>query len=178
MGASQSKDKMHCTRYLNGKGPPPLADTVAADIQGPNNHTKKSLIKQGSQPDGGKLEWGIERRSLPGYPDDDTLKIIFHFEDGIQSDRHPHPGHSFRGSDTVVYLPQNSSGTKTLRLLEKAFQHKLLFTVAADGNGEYIVTSADIPLKTCDSGGPASLGYPDPNYLKTVRKSLAVKGIK
>lgn len=26
MGSSQSKDKMHCTRYLNGKGPPALTE--------------------------------------------------------------------------------------------------------------------------------------------------------
>ncbi|XP_056104779.1 E3 ubiquitin-protein ligase DTX3L1 isoform X2 [Rhinichthys klamathensis goyatoka] len=175
MGASQSKDKMHCTRYLNGKGPPPLGET---ETQRSKNHKKNNLIKEGSQPDGGEMNCNIERRSLPGHPDCDTIKITFHFYEGIQSDKHPHPGHSYRGSESVAYLPKNTTGTKILRLLEQAFQHKLLFTVAADLSGEYCVTPADIPLKTRDSEGSGSLGYPDPNYLKSVRKSLKVKGIK
>lgn len=176
MGTSQSKDKMYCTRYLNGKGPPPLGQT--AKTQGSNNHKNNNLIKQGNQPDGGQMNFNIERRSLPGYPDYDTIQITFHFDDGIQSDKHPHPGHRYRGNESVAYLPQNSTGTKILRLLEQAFEHKLLFTVAANLSGEYCVTPADIPLKTRDSGGPGSLGYPDPNYLKSVRKSLKLKGIK
>ncbi|XP_016327421.1 E3 ubiquitin-protein ligase DTX3L-like [Sinocyclocheilus anshuiensis] len=139
---------------------------------------KNTLIKQGNQPDGGQMNWNIERRSLPGHSDCDTIQIVFHFDDGIQSDKHPHPGHSYKGTEFVAYLPQNTTGTKILRLLEQAFEHKLLFTVAANSSGEYCVMPADIPLKTLDSGGPGSLGYPDPTYLKSVRKSLKVKGIK
>ncbi|XP_077101247.1 E3 ubiquitin-protein ligase DTX3L1 [Siphateles boraxobius] len=174
MGASQSKDKMHCTRYLNGKGPPPLGETA----QGSNNQKKNNLIKQGNQPDGGKMNCNIKRRSLPGHPDCDTIQITFSFDDGIQLDTHPDPGQKYRGNVTVAYLPQNTTGTKILSLLMQAFEHQLLFTVAANPSGEYCVTPADIPLKTLDSGGPGSLGYPDPNYLKSVRKSLKVKGIK
>ncbi|KAL0156421.1 hypothetical protein M9458_047667, partial [Cirrhinus mrigala] len=60
----------------------------------------------------------------------------------------------YKGTNFVAYLPQNTTGTKILRLLEKAFEHKLLFTVAANSNGEYCVMPADVPLKTVDSGGP------------------------
>ncbi|CAM4723488.1 unnamed protein product [Leuciscus chuanchicus] len=172
MGASQSKDKMHCTRYLNGKGPPPLGET--AETQGTKKHKKTDLIKQGNQPDGGQMNYTIERRSLPGYPGCDTIQITFHFDDGIQSDMHPHPGHSYRGNECVAYLPQNTTGTKIFRLLEQAFKHKLLFTVAANISGEYCVTPADIPLKTQNNGGPGSFGYPDPDYLKSVRKTCLV----
>ncbi|XP_050954529.1 E3 ubiquitin-protein ligase DTX3L1 [Labeo rohita] len=175
MGASQSKDKMQCNSYLNGKGPPPL---TGSDGQPSNNHKKNGLIKQGNQPDGGQMTWDIERRSLPGYADCDTIKITYHFDDGIQSDKHPHPGHSYKGTNFVAFLPQNTTGTKILRKLECAFEHKLLFTVAASNNSEYCVMSADIPFKTVKSGGPESLGYPDPAYLKSVMKSLKEKGIK
>ncbi|XP_043081793.1 E3 ubiquitin-protein ligase DTX3L1 isoform X1 [Puntigrus tetrazona] len=179
MGTSQSKDKMQCNRYLNGKGPPPLTESVVhAGGQGPNKSKKNSVIKQGNQPDGGEMNWNIERRSLPGHADCDTIEIVFRFDDGIQSDKHPHPGHRYKGTAFLAFLPQNTTGTKILRLLQQAFDHKLLFTVAANSSGEYCVMPADIPLKTLDSGGPGSLGYPDPTYLKTVRKSLKVKGIK
>lgn len=173
MGSSQSKDKMHCTRYLNGKGPPALTEIQA---NGTNNNKKGSQIKQGNQPEG-QMTWAIERRSLPGHSDCDTIQTTFHFEDGIQSERHPYPGHRYKGLDSVAYLPNNNTGVKLLRLLEVAFQHKLLFTVVANSSGEYCVTAADIPLKPLDSG-PVSLGYPDPNYLKTVTKVLKQKGIK
>ncbi|XP_051543113.1 E3 ubiquitin-protein ligase DTX3L-like isoform X2 [Myxocyprinus asiaticus] len=134
--------------------------------------------RRGNQPEGGQMILNIERWSLEGYPDCDTIQIIFHFDDGIQSDMHPHPGHSYKGMETMAYLPQNSMGTKILRQLEVAFQYKLLFTVVASSSGEYCVTPADIPLKPLDGEGSGSFGYPDPNYLKTVRKSLKVKGIK
>ncbi|XP_055039097.2 E3 ubiquitin-protein ligase DTX3L1 isoform X1 [Misgurnus anguillicaudatus] len=175
MGATESKDKMYCSRYMNGKGPPSL---TGLKVDGPNNHKKFNLIREGSQPNGGEMTFNIERKSLPGYPDCDTIQIIFHFEDGIQTDRHPHPGHGYKGLDSVAYLPNNNTGIKIYRLLEAAFDQKLMFTVAADSNGEYCVTPADIPLKTLDSGGPGSLGYPDSTYLKTVMKILRIKGIK
>ncbi|TRY85049.1 hypothetical protein DNTS_009549 [Danionella cerebrum] len=152
---------------------------VRAEMPGSNVQNKKKVIKPGTQPDGGTLNWSIERRSLPGHPKCDTIQIIFHFEDGIQSEMHPHPGHRFRGSDTVAFLPQSTTGTRVLRLLDQAFQHRLLFTVVADGNsGEYCVRPADIPLKTRDTAGLDGLGYPDPSYMKTVKKCLAMKGIK
>ncbi|KAI7792697.1 E3 ubiquitin-protein ligase DTX3L1 [Triplophysa rosa] len=173
MGSSQSKDKMHCTRYLNGKGPPALTEIQS---NGTNNNKKGTLIMQGNQPEG-QMTWTLERRSLPGHSDCDTIQIAFHFEAGIQSDRHPHPGHRYKGLDSVAYLPNNNTGVKILRLLEVAFQHKMMFAVVADGRGEYCVTPADIPLKPMDRG-PESLGYPDPNYLKTVTKVLKQKGIK
>lgn len=59
--------------------------TVQAEVQGSNNHKKNTQIKQGNQPDRGKMNWNIERRSLPGHSECDTIQITFHFEDGIQS---------------------------------------------------------------------------------------------
>lgn len=52
-------------------------------------------------------------------------------------------------------MPQNPKGTVVVRLLEKAFKQKLLFTVATDSSGEDAVVPMDIPLKTsCDESGP------------------------
>jgi len=59
--------------------------TIQAETQRSSNRKKNNLIKQGSQPDGGQMNCNIERRSLPGHPDCDTIQITFHFDDGIQS---------------------------------------------------------------------------------------------
>ncbi len=58
---------------------------VQTEGQKSNNHKKNSVIKQGNQPDGGQIIWRLERRSLPGHSDCDTIQMKFHFDDGIQS---------------------------------------------------------------------------------------------
>lgn len=53
----------------------------------------------------------------------------------------------------MAFVPQNNEGIKVYRMLEVAFKHKLLFTVATTSTGEERVTFSDIPLKTKESGG-------------------------
>ncbi|XP_076827998.1 E3 ubiquitin-protein ligase DTX3L1 [Brachyhypopomus gauderio] len=177
MGSAQSKDKMHCNRYLNGDGPPPLAEQVQSSINGPRNSKKRSKIVDGNQPSDGQMTMTVHRRSVPGYPKSDTIQIDFVFEDGTQTEKHPNPGQMYCGLHTQAYLPQNSEGRKVYELLKVAFDHKLLFTVTTTNTGEEGVTFSDIPLKTMESGGAKSDCYPDPNYLKTVKKILKSKGI-
>lgn len=173
MGSAQSKDKMHCTRYVNGKGPLSVEQQMEKDLEGVNG---THLI--GNQPEG-EMTLEHERRSLPGYPKDDTIKINFVFPDGIQTEQHPRPGEKFHGLKTSAYLPQNTKGTAVVRLLEKAFKQRLLFTVATGSTGEDAVVPTGIPLKTRnDVSGPNSLCYPDPDYLTKVTKLLRAKGIK
>ncbi|KAI4871247.1 hypothetical protein NFI96_019776 [Prochilodus magdalenae] len=178
MGSGESKEKMYCTRYMNGDGPPPLAEQVENSINGTSTLKRGSQIVEGNQPDGGHMTMMVQRRSVEGYPDYDTLQINFVFEDGIQTEKHPNPGKAYYGLSTAAYLPMNNEGTKVYRLLEAAFQNKLLFTVETNSTGDEQVTYTDIPLKTSESGGPESFGYPDPNYLKTVTKLLKSKGFK
>ncbi|KAK2854798.1 hypothetical protein Q7C36_006667 [Tachysurus vachellii] len=176
MGSEQSKDKMHCTRYINGTGPPTLADQVQNGTNGASK--KNSKIVNGNQPDDGRMSIMHLRRNVEGYPKCDTIQINMEFEDGIQTENHPNPGQKYYGLKTVAYVPQNNEGMKVYRMLEVAFKHKLLFTVATTSTGEERVTFSDIPLKTKESGGHDSFSYPDPEYLKTVTKILKSKGIK
>ncbi|XP_036435012.1 E3 ubiquitin-protein ligase DTX3L1 [Colossoma macropomum] len=178
MGSAESKEKMYCTRYMNGGGPLPLPEQVDRSINGTSTFKRGSEVVEGDQPDGGQMTVTVQRRSVEGYPDCDTLQINFVFEDGIQTEKHPNPGQKYYGLSTVAFLPMNNEGTKVFKLLEVAFQCKLLFKVATTNSGEECVTYTDIPLKIRESGGPESYGYPDPNYLKTVLKILKSKGIK
>lgn len=68
-------------------------------------------------------------------------------------EKHPNPGQKYFGLKTVAFVPQNHEGRKVYYLLETAFKHKLLFTVATTSTGEEQVTYTDIPLKTKESGG-------------------------
>ncbi|XP_034415517.1 E3 ubiquitin-protein ligase DTX3L isoform X2 [Cyclopterus lumpus] len=171
MGSGQSSDKLHCNRYLDGQGPPPLVQQAKEGVdelyRGPN----------GCQPEG-QMTWVILHRELPRFPDDNTLQINYIFPDGIQTEKHPHPCQPYAGLRLCAYLPDNRDGRSVLKLLEKAFNEQLLFTVTTNKDGEDMVTTASIPLKTQADGGSGVDGYPDSDYLKTVRKLLKDKGIE
>lgn len=68
-------------------------------------------------------------------------------------EKHPKPGQKYCGFKTVALVPQNHEGRKMYHLLDLAFKHKLLFTVATTSTGEERVTFTDVPLKTKESGG-------------------------
>lgn len=83
--------------------------------------------------------------------------IIYHSCDNVSffslKEKHPNPGQKYYGLKTVAFVPQNHEGRKVYYLLQKAFQYKLLFTVATTSTGEERVSFSDIPLKTEESGG-------------------------
>ncbi|KAM8822976.1 E3 ubiquitin-protein ligase DTX3L1 isoform 2-T4 [Spinachia spinachia] len=169
MGSGQSTDKLHCNRYLDGKGPPPLSRQATDDLNGRNRGLNDW------QPEG-QMTWVILPRDLPGFPKDKTLQINYVFPDGIQTDKHPHPGQPYAGLQRSAYLPDNRDGRKLLQLLDKAFGKQLLFTVSTNSDGQDAVAAASIPLKTQADEGVD--GYPDADYLKTVTKLLRDEGIE
>ncbi|XP_026217056.1 E3 ubiquitin-protein ligase DTX3L [Anabas testudineus] len=170
MGSGQSKDKLHCNRYLDNKGPPSLEQQVEDGVNG-------TYRTPNVQPQG-QMTWVVLHRDLPGFPHDNTVQINFVFQDGVQTEKHPHPGQPYSGIRLCAYLPDNREGKKVLKLLERAFYQQLLFTVATNTDGKDVITTAFIPLKTQQDGGSGADGYPDPDYLKTVRTLLKDKGIK
>ncbi|KAL1006708.1 hypothetical protein UPYG_G00075720 [Umbra pygmaea] len=170
MGAKQ--DKMHCNRYLNGHGPSTLIEPAKEEVRASYDE-----LFEGNQPEG-LMTWVILNRNLPGYPDDNTIQISYVFADGTQTDKHPNPGCPYFGLRTVAYLPDNRDGRRILRLLEKAFYQKLIFTVVTNENNDDVVTWADIPHKTTPDPGKDSESYPDPDHLRTLRKILKDKGLE
>uniref|UniRef100_A0A8C5ARY2 E3 ubiquitin-protein ligase n=1 Tax=Gadus morhua TaxID=8049 RepID=A0A8C5ARY2_GADMO len=94
--------------------------------------------------------------------------------------RHPNPGRPYHGTQRSAYLPDNREGREVLRLLQRAFDKKLIFTVGTSrtSGSEDQVTWNDIHHKTSIGGGPTSFGYPDPDYLRRVKEELKAKGIE
>ncbi|XP_050978925.1 E3 ubiquitin-protein ligase DTX3L [Labeo rohita] len=132
---------------------------------------------EGNQPDG-TMNVRRSRQSLPGYPDCGTIEIHYDIPNGIQTKMHPNPGKPFRGTYHYAYLPDNNEGNEVLRLLQRAFKQKLIFTVGKTTGLENAVTWNHIHHKTNMHGGPQNYGYPDPNYLKRVRDELKANGIE
>uniref|UniRef100_A0A4W6FEK6 E3 ubiquitin-protein ligase n=1 Tax=Lates calcarifer TaxID=8187 RepID=A0A4W6FEK6_LATCA len=136
-------------------------------------------VIEGDQPDG-KISWTTYSSPLPGFPDCGTIVIDYHIPSGTQTEKHPNPGQYYTGVNRRAYLPNNTEGNEVLKLLKKAFDRKLIFTVGTSRTTgiENQVTWNDIHHKTSTSGGPECFGYPDPGYLSRVKEELKAKGIK
>ncbi|XP_032405905.1 E3 ubiquitin-protein ligase DTX3L-like isoform X4 [Xiphophorus hellerii] len=94
--------------------------------------------------------------------------------------KHPNPGQPYQGTTRTAYLPDNEEGQEVLKLLKKAFDQKMTFTVGTSrtsGLDNQVIWN-DISHKTSKTGGPQSFGYPDPSYLSKVKGDLKAKGIE
>ncbi|XP_033994423.1 E3 ubiquitin-protein ligase DTX3L-like isoform X2 [Trematomus bernacchii] len=133
-------------------------------------------MMEGDQPDG-KMTTEKKHSPLDGFRGCGTIIINYNIPSGRQTAKHPNPGKYFYSCHKTAYLPDNKEGREVLRLLQKAFKQKLIFTVGTSGMDD-MVTWNDIHHKTSTSGGPQSFGYPDPHYLGRVREELKAKGIE
>ncbi|XP_007443321.2 E3 ubiquitin-protein ligase DTX3L, partial [Python bivittatus] len=134
---------------------------------------------KGNQPPG-TMDIVKAKFSLPGYQDFGTIIITYSIPDGVQTEGHPHPGRRYFGTCRKAYLPDNKEGREILKLLQRAFDQDLIFTVGQSRTTGMtdVITWNDIHHKTCMSGGQRNFGYPDPHYLKRVREELKAKGIE
>ncbi|XP_078803811.1 uncharacterized protein LOC144992210 [Oryzias latipes] len=136
-------------------------------------------IIQGDQPDG-RMTWTRSSGQVPGFSNCGIITIIYSIPDGRQTEKHPKPGHCYTGTTKTAYIPGNKEGNEVLKLLKKAFDQKLIFTIMASNITGFKtrVTWNDIHHKTSLYGGPDSYGYPDPTYLSRVKEELKAKGIE
>ncbi|XP_078684006.1 uncharacterized protein LOC144917638 [Branchiostoma floridae x Branchiostoma belcheri] len=143
----------------------------------------KSVIGRlkGNQPQGSMTHHtDYLNPGLSGYESHSTIEIQYYFSGGIQGPEHPNPGKPYSGTSRRAYLPNNVEGREVLRLLQRAFDSRLVFTIGTSvttGQTDTVVWN-DIHHKTSKYGGPNSYGYPDPQYLTRVKEELAAKGIK
>lgn len=136
---------------------------------------------RGNQPVNGTMAIETSKHRLPGFEHDSrgTIRITYHFPNGIQDENHPNPGMPYHGTTRHAFLPDNSEGRHILELLQRAFRLRQIFTVGQSRTTGYdnVITWNDIHHKTNINGGAENFGYPDKTYLNRVRQELAAKGI-
>ncbi|KAF7200799.1 E3 ubiquitin-protein ligase DTX3L [Nothobranchius furzeri] len=137
-------------------------------------------VLRGTQPEGGTMTVFTSSSPLPGCERHGTIVIQYHIPSGTQKEEHPNPGQPFVGVSRTAYLPDSSEGRKIVKLLRRAFDQRLTFTIGQSSTSgrNNTVTWNDIHHKTSTGGGPTLYGYPDPDYLSRVREELKVKGIE
>lgn len=69
---------------------------------------------------------------------------------------HPNPGVRYSGTSRTAYLPDCKEGQKVLKLLKKAFDRRLIFTIGRSVTTglNNVITWNDIHHKTNIDGGP------------------------
>ncbi|KXJ05536.1 E3 ubiquitin-protein ligase DTX3L [Exaiptasia diaphana] len=122
----------------------------------------------------GTMQHRVQPFNLPGYKNCGTILIQYSMNSGIQGPQHPNPGQRYDSTSRTAYLPDNHQGRDVMRLLKKAFDRGLVFTVGRSMTSGYDnqIVWGDIPHKTCINGGPSNYGYPDPTYLTEVQQML------
>ena len=127
---------------------------------------------QGNQPVGGKMTSYVILTSLPGYEGASTIVIKYMIPSGTQTTEHPNPGKYYfilimykpllligkyyRGTTRTAHLPNTPEGLEILKLLKKAFDARLIFTVGTlhtTGHTDIVVWN-DIHHKTVTHGQP------------------------
>ena len=110
---------------------------------------------EGDQPDG-TMNVQFSHKCVPGYEGYGCYVITYVIPNGRQGSRHPKPGHKYVGTKRQAFLPATEEGEVVLKMLQKAFDMKLIFTVGKSNTTgqEDCVTWNDIHHKTSLSGGP------------------------
>lgn len=119
-------------------------------------------VRVGTQPPGEML---VERdsASVRGHEEYGTIIIEYSFNHGTQGPNHPNPGKPYHGTIRTAFLPDSPEGNRALKLLQVAWERKLVFTVGTSvttGHSDVVIWNG-IHHKTDISGGPTNYGYPD-----------------
>ncbi|CAB4045901.1 probable E3 ubiquitin- ligase DTX3 isoform X2, partial [Paramuricea clavata] len=171
----QSKNTDQTASFLDDKCPICLCDFTdkktlikcghsfcAGCIEEAFKHQKKCpLCSQvygpsiGNQPPG-KMTDSVQSMHLPGFESCGTIVIVYTFDSGVQGENHPNPGQRYTGTQRRAYLPGNKEGRKVLKLLRKAFDQKLTFTIGRSSTtgASNVITWNSIHHKTSVIGGP------------------------
>lgn len=132
-------------------------------------------IKTGDMPPG-SMTVLRQMSSLPGHEGYGTIQITYSFHPGM----HMGKRYSTNGFPRTCYLPDSPKGQKVLKLLRKAWDRKLTFTIGTSvttGASNTIVWN-EIHHKTESTTNFSGHGYPDPNYLDNVTAELAAQGVE
>uniref|UniRef100_A0A8D2ZG67 E3 ubiquitin-protein ligase n=1 Tax=Scophthalmus maximus TaxID=52904 RepID=A0A8D2ZG67_SCOMX len=112
-------------------------------------------VYTGTQPPGTMTVTRSWQR-LPGYEHCGCIVIQYSFPAGTQGPEHPNPGVRYSSTSRTAYLPACEEGEKVARLLRKAFDRRLVFTIGQSVTTGHnnVVTWNDIHHKTNMGGGP------------------------
>ena len=121
----------------------------------------------------GTMEIKLEKKSLSGYDNYDTIILIWNLHSGEYNNIRYH------SDKRIGYLPYNNDGIILTNLLIEAFQRGLLFKIgfSETRNIDNVICWNSIHIKT--NPNPNTIyGYPDDTYFDRVKEELKNIGIE
>jgi hypothetical protein len=95
-------------------------------------------------------------------------------------EQHPHPGHHYPAAKKTGLLPDNAEGDALLKLVQTAWERKILFRLGNEHKGGGYGEDGSVHDVVCDNGivfKTAPGQFPDPTYLDVLREALERKGV-
>lgn len=157
-----------------------LLHTHSATLQCP---TCKHIYgtKYGNCPDGLMTYQVCKKGDLLGFEDGcGVVTVKYDIRDGLQKRNHPDPFTAFQatGFPRYGYLPNNEDGRKVLKLLIKAWERRLTFTIGTSvttgAKGRVVWNEIHHKTEKVEQRGH---GYPDANYISNVLAELCSQGV-
>ena len=132
---------------------------------------------------GASMTYKVIPKGLPGYEDYHAIQITYNMSSGVQDARHAFPGSPYYaiGFPKTAFLPDTEQGRLLLKLLEKAFNQHLTFTLTANKGSKDAILTWNPALGHKTEFGPGSehdrASDPDPGFLDDLSRQLSRLGI-
>lgn len=140
-------------------------------------------LPSGLQPTNGRMVVESSTDRLPGHEltSTGTYVIMYYFPAGVQEADHPSPGAPLAQTGRAAYLPISEQGTLAMRLLAKAWNCRMVFTVGISVTrgpeaGEQIIWNG-IPHKTVFNAPGNPHAFPDDTFCERVIDVVTRMGI-
>lgn len=131
---------------------------------------------------GASMSYKVIPKGLPGYEDYHAIQITYNMSSGVQDARHAFPSSPYYaiGFPKSAFLPDTELGRIVLKLLEKAFNQHLTFTLVTNKGSRDAMVAWNTAIGHKTEFGPSENernSYPDPAFLEDVARQLARLGI-
>ena len=131
---------------------------------------------------GASMTYKVIPKGLPGYEDYHAIQITYNMSSGVQDARHPFPGSPYYaiGFPKSAFIPDTELGRVVLKLLEKAFNQHLTFSLVTQKGSRDAMVHWNPAIGHKTEFGPAENdknAYPDPAFLEDVARQLSRLGI-
>ena len=127
------------------------------------------------------MNYKVIPKGLPGYEDYHAIQITYNMSSGIQDARHPFPGSPYYaiGFPKSAFIPDTELGRIVLKLLEKAFNQHLTFSLVTQKGSRDAMVQWNPAIGHKTEFGPleAKNAYPDPAFLEDLARQLSRLGI-
>jgi len=174
LSSCQHKTHIACLKWTTPE--------LSSSLKCPTCGTISGLLNGDMPTLGASMSYKVIPKGLPGYEDYHAIQITYNMSSGVQDARHAFPSSPYYaiGFPKSAFLPDTELGRIVLKLLEKAFNQHLTFTLVTNKGSRDAMVAWNTAIGHKTEFGPSENernSYPDPAFLEDVARQLARLGI-